>query len=121
LRLTLASRKTPRRIPAAAFFLRPLHTRTRPLPERTVTIEIPPPSRIPRQPSVANPAFFPGETPFIWRDPTWAFNDWFLYLILKRRGFDERAEWLRQSFARVVEIGGCANATTRTPAQATAR
>jgi hypothetical protein len=50
-----------------------------------------------------------------------AFNDWFLYLILKRRGFDERAGWLRQSFARVVEIGGCANATTRTPAQATAR
>jgi glycogen debranching enzyme len=53
-----------------------------------------------------DPAFLPGETPFIWRGPTWAFNDWFLFLILKRRGFDERAERLRDSLARLVETGG---------------
>jgi glycogen debranching enzyme len=53
-----------------------------------------------------DPAFFAGETPFIWRGPTWAFNNWFVYQVLKRRGFDERAERLKSSLAHAVEIGG---------------
>lgn len=51
-------------------------------------------------------AFFAGETPFIWRGPTWAFINWFVYLILKNRGFEERAEHLRQSLWRLVEKSG---------------
>jgi glycogen debranching enzyme len=59
-------------------------------------------------PSVAlrDPAFYPGETPFIWRGPTWAFINWFLYWALKRRRFDARAERLRQSLWRLTERSG---------------
>jgi hypothetical protein len=38
-----------------------------------------------------DPAFFTGETPFLWRGPTWAPSNWFLYHALKKRGFGERA------------------------------
>src|SRR5687767_15207002 len=44
-----------------------------------------------------DPAFYPGESQFIWRGPTWAFINWFLYHALKKRGFHERAERLRRS------------------------
>src|SRR5918994_1748991 len=37
-----------------------------------------------------DPAFFRGETPFIWRGTTWACNNWFLYHGLKKRGFADR-------------------------------
>jgi glycogen debranching enzyme len=53
-----------------------------------------------------DPSFFPCETPFIWRGATWAFNNWFMYQVLKRHGFEERAERLRTSLAHAVEIGG---------------
>jgi glycogen debranching enzyme len=53
-----------------------------------------------------DPSFFAGETPFIWRGPTWAFNNWFMYQVLKRRGLEERAEELRRSLAHAVERGG---------------
>jgi glycogen debranching enzyme len=59
-------------------------------------------------PSVAmdDPAFFRGETPFLWRGPTWAPANWFLYHALKKRGFDERAERLRRSLSALVEKSG---------------
>lgn len=59
-------------------------------------------------PTVArdDPSFFPGETPFIWRGPTWAFTNWFLYRALKRRGFHARAERLRRSLWQAVEKNG---------------
>ncbi len=59
-------------------------------------------------PSVAmrEPAFFPGETPFIWRGPTWAPANWFLYHALKKRGFDGNAERLRGSLSALVEKSG---------------
>jgi glycogen debranching enzyme len=51
-------------------------------------------------------AFFPGETPFLWRGPTWAFINWFLYHALRKRGFGERAERLRRSLWQAIEKSG---------------
>jgi glycogen debranching enzyme len=59
-------------------------------------------------PSVAmnDPAFFPGETPFIWRGPTWAFINWFLFHLLRQRGYEEHAQCLRTSLCRLIEKSG---------------
>jgi hypothetical protein len=51
-------------------------------------------------------AFFAGETPFLWRGPTWAFNNWFLYHALRARGFDRGADRLRSSLEKLVEQSG---------------
>jgi glycogen debranching enzyme len=53
-----------------------------------------------------DPAFYPGESQFIWRGPTWAFINWFLYHALKKRGFHERAERLRRSLWQLIERSG---------------
>jgi len=53
-----------------------------------------------------DPAFFTGETPFLWRGPTWAPTNWFLYHALKKRGFGERAERLRKSLSELVRRSG---------------
>ena len=53
-----------------------------------------------------DPAFFTGETPFIWRGPTWAPTNWFLYHALKKRGFSERAGRLRASLTELVAASG---------------
>ena len=53
-----------------------------------------------------DPAFFAGETPFLWRGPTWACINWFLYHALKKRGFDERAQRLRRSLWQLIEKSG---------------
>jgi hypothetical protein len=52
------------------------------------------------------PAFFPNETPFIWRGPTWAVINWFLYHALKKRGFTQQANTLRRSLWTLVERSG---------------
>jgi glycogen debranching enzyme len=53
-----------------------------------------------------DPAFFAGETPFLWRGPTWAFINWFLYHALRKRGFEERAARLRRSLWQAIEKSG---------------
>ncbi len=53
-----------------------------------------------------DPAFFAGETLFIWRGPTWAPTNWFLYHALRKRGFAGRAQRLRDSLARLLQHGG---------------
>jgi hypothetical protein len=55
---------------------------------------------------MGDPAFFTGETPFLWRGPTWAPTNWFLYHALKKRGFGERAERLRESLSELVRRSG---------------
>ncbi|HEY3073633.1 MAG TPA: hypothetical protein VGJ74_00530 [Burkholderiales bacterium] len=59
-------------------------------------------------PTVAHsdPSYYPGESPFLWRGPTWAVVNWFLYHALKKRGFAEEAQTLRRSLARLVEQSG---------------
>jgi glycogen debranching enzyme len=53
-----------------------------------------------------DPAFFPGHTPFLWRGPTWAAINWFLYHALKKRGFAKRAERLRRALRQAIEKSG---------------
>jgi glycogen debranching enzyme len=59
-------------------------------------------------PSVAmnEPSFFRGETPFIWRGPTWAVSNWFLYHALKKRGALSHATSLRRSLSTLVAKSG---------------
>jgi glycogen debranching enzyme len=51
-------------------------------------------------------AFFPGETPFLWRGPTWAFINWFLYHALRKQGSQQQAERLRRSLWKLLEQSG---------------
>jgi len=53
-----------------------------------------------------DPSFLAGETPFLWRGPTWAFNNWFLFHALKKRGFPTHADQLRRSLCRLIETSG---------------
>jgi glycogen debranching enzyme len=53
-----------------------------------------------------DPAFSRGETQFIWRGPTWAFINWFLYHALKKRGFEPQAAMLRDALWRAIERSG---------------
>jgi glycogen debranching enzyme len=51
-------------------------------------------------------AFFPGETPFIWRGPTWAVINWFLFHAFKRRGFLSPAQTLHRALWELVDTSG---------------
>jgi glycogen debranching enzyme len=53
-----------------------------------------------------DPAFYPGQTSFIWRGPMWAVSNWFLYHALQRRGFAEQAQKLRHSLWTAIEKSG---------------
>jgi glycogen debranching enzyme len=55
---------------------------------------------------MGDPAFFSGETPFIWRGPTWAPTNWFLYHALRKRGHRARAERLRKSLSELIRRSG---------------
>jgi glycogen debranching enzyme len=59
-------------------------------------------------PSVATgePSYRATETPFIWRGPTWAVMNWFLFHALKKRGFVEQAELLRRSLSVLIDKSG---------------
>jgi glycogen debranching enzyme len=59
-------------------------------------------------PSVApdDSSFHPGESPFIWRGPTWAFPNWFLYHAFKRHGFDAQAQYLKNALAAAIKQSG---------------
>ena len=56
--------------------------------------------------AVDDPAFTPGPSWFIWRGPTWAFPNWFLYHALKRRGFAGEARTLREALRQAVARSG---------------
>ena len=51
-------------------------------------------------------AFYPGESAFIWRGPTWAPINWFLYHALKKRGYAGQAAKLRRSLWSCIEKSG---------------
>lgn len=56
--------------------------------------------------SVRDPAFFAGDSKFLWRGPTWAMINWFLYHALRRRGYDDYAQSLRNALASAVAASG---------------
>lgn len=53
-----------------------------------------------------DPSFFRGETPFLWRGPTWSVVNWFLARAFRTRGFNVEAERLRNSLRGLVERSG---------------
>jgi glycogen debranching enzyme len=55
---------------------------------------------------LSDAAFFAGETPFIWRGPTWAVTNWFLYHAFKKRGFLDEAAKLRDALSVLVQKSG---------------
>jgi glycogen debranching enzyme len=54
----------------------------------------------------SDPAFFAGQTPFLWRGPTWSFINWFLFKAFDGRGMAEQAQALRKSLRELVERSG---------------
>jgi hypothetical protein len=56
--------------------------------------------------SMQEPSFYRGETPFIWRGPTWAVTNWFLYHALKKRGALTHADRVRRSLSALVSKSG---------------
>jgi glycogen debranching enzyme len=69
--------------------------------EREFATPIPLPSL-----AACDPAFYPGDSPYIWRGPTWAFPNWFLYHALRRRGRDAQAERLRAALWHALQTSG---------------
>lgn len=55
---------------------------------------------------VHDPAFHRGQTPFLWRGPTWALVNWFLYKTFAARGMSSLADSLRTSLAGLVARSG---------------
>jgi glycogen debranching enzyme len=54
----------------------------------------------------SDPAFFPGQTPFLWRGPTWSLVNWFLCKAFDSRGMTRHAEALRNSLRDLVARSG---------------
>jgi glycogen debranching enzyme len=69
--------------------------------EREFATPIPLPSL-----AVCDPGFYAGHSGYIWRGPTWAFPNWFLYHALRRRDCLPQAERLRAALAQAVETSG---------------
>ncbi len=59
-------------------------------------------------PSVAvnQTSFYPDRSLFLWRGPTWAFNNWFLHRGLKERGFLDEADRLLASLKQLIAKSG---------------
>lgn len=59
-------------------------------------------------PSVAtdDPSFDPGPSEYLWRGPTWVFNNWFVYQCLYYKDFKEEAELLRQTILKLIRQSG---------------
>lgn len=59
-------------------------------------------------PSVAinDPAFVAKPSKFLWRGPTWALNNWYVYKALSQRGFSVEADILRNSIKALVAKSG---------------
>ncbi len=59
-------------------------------------------------PSLAknDPAFYPGESIYIWRGPTWILNNWILHKYLLENGHPDKAKALMESVLSLIEKSG---------------
>src|SRR5205823_3745469 len=59
-------------------------------------------------PSVARsePSFYPYESKFLWRGPTWTVINWFLHPCFLESGFEKEANGLVQSMKELIEKSG---------------
>jgi len=59
-------------------------------------------------PSVAlsDPSFYPYESEYLWRGPTWVFYNWFVYQCLYYRGFRDEAARLVEAIRKLIQLSG---------------
>lgn len=59
-------------------------------------------------PSVApsDPAFYPHESEYLWRGPTWIFYNWFVYQCLFYRGLRDEAQTLEDTMRSLIQQSG---------------
>ncbi|HVW67226.1 MAG TPA: hypothetical protein VHA78_05895 [Candidatus Peribacteraceae bacterium] len=50
--------------------------------------------------------FYAKDTWYLWRGPTWIFNNWFLHRAFLERGFTEEADALLKTCHALIDIGG---------------
>ncbi|ARS37688.1 trehalase-like protein [Pontibacter actiniarum] len=56
--------------------------------------------------SVREPAFYPGESVYIWRGPTWVVFNWFMHRYLLHKGYPEEADKLLASVRKLISQSG---------------
>ncbi len=56
--------------------------------------------------SKSEPSFFPYQTKFLWRGPTWVLANWFLYHCLLAHNFQDEAEHLFMTVKKLIEKSG---------------
>lgn len=56
--------------------------------------------------SIDNPSFNPEQSFYIWRGPTWAVNNYFLYQVLKKNGYDEESKHLKNQMGKLISNSG---------------
>lgn len=56
--------------------------------------------------AVNDPAFDPDESIYIWRGPTWIFNNWFMHQFMLEKGYDEEARNLIDAIVNLVDKSG---------------
>lgn len=56
--------------------------------------------------STDHPSFKPDESMYIWRGPTWAVNNYFVYQVLKKHGFAEEAADLKRRTGKLISKSG---------------
>ena len=56
--------------------------------------------------SQTHPSFNPTASMYIWRGPTWIFNNWFLHQFLMEKGYQQEATKLVDSIRELIEISG---------------
>jgi glycogen debranching enzyme len=59
-------------------------------------------------PSVAmnEPSFYPYESEYLWRGPTWIFYNWFVYQCLVYRAYTDEARKLQETIRRLIQQSG---------------
>lgn len=59
-------------------------------------------------PSVAlsDPSFYPYESEYLWRGPTWVFYNWFVYQCLYYRGYRDEAATLVEAIRNLIQLSG---------------
>jgi len=51
-------------------------------------------------------SFYPFQSDYLWRGPTWAVFNWFIYHSLKERGYTAEAKILKKSLQELIEKSG---------------
>lgn len=56
--------------------------------------------------SINHPSFNPGESKYLWRGPTWVFNNWFIHRFILKNHHPAEAERLERSVRQLIEKSG---------------